>query len=131
VNHLLSCDDLRTVEIDHGRGTTFLFDGSANGPASRSFIVGEYQPGCVARRHRHTYDEIFIINVGHGEYTVGEMLIHAYAGDTVLIPAGVWHSFRNVGDAVLRHTAIHGTGEIEMEFAMDERPERHEHAGKL
>lgn len=117
MQYLLSRDDLRKVMIDEGRGTTYRFDGHAHGLESLSFIKGEYQPGCVARRHRHTYEEIFIVHEGCGVFTVGETNLEARAGETVLVPANTWHSFQSVGKGVLRHTAIHGAGEITMDFA--------------
>lgn len=121
MKYLLSRDELRQVTIDGGRGTTYRFDGGAHGLASFSYIAGEYQPGCATRRHRHGYEELFIVHEGCGAYTVGETTVEARAGDTVLVPADAWHAFRNVGEGVLRHTAIHGAGAMTGEFAPEER----------
>jgi mannose-6-phosphate isomerase-like protein (cupin superfamily) len=72
-----------------------------------SLFRSEIVPGSGPRPHRHTYNEIFVIEQGQAEYRVGDERITAGAGDIVVVPAGAPHGFVNTGTAKLLHLAIH------------------------
>ena len=73
-------------------------------------------PGSGPRTHSHPYAELFVLHEGRGQYQVGDETFEAEAGDVVIIPSGLWHSFVNTGTGPLRHTAIHETPEHAMTF---------------
>jgi uncharacterized cupin superfamily protein len=77
---------------------------------SRDLMVLEssFPPGAGSGlRHVHqTFEEAFWVLEGEIEYHVGETRVRAKAGSCVYIPAGVPHSFTNVGAGSARHLAI-------------------------
>ncbi|MSQ36620.1 MAG: cupin domain-containing protein [Dehalococcoidia bacterium] len=50
---------------------------------------------------------IFVIQQGHGLYTVGDRTFQAGAGDVVVVPPDLVHTFRATDDSTLTHLAIH------------------------
>jgi mannose-6-phosphate isomerase-like protein (cupin superfamily) len=79
-------------------------------------MFGEVQPGAAVALHRHSYEELFIIQQGRASFTIGETVVEAQAGDIVVIPAGVPHRFRNTGAEPLVQTAVHAAGAIAIEW---------------
>ena len=57
--------------------------------------------------HRHPYDEIFVVQEGRARFFVGDKVIDAEAGETVLGPAGLPHRFVNLGPGRLQTIDIH------------------------
>lgn len=72
-----------------------------------SVFESEIVPGSGPRPHTHPYAEFFVLHEGQGRYIADDTSINAEAGDIVVIPAGAVHSFINIGQGLLRHTAIH------------------------
>lgn len=96
-----------------------LFDGSVDGPY-RGFVNGEDlgtqltvltygtdDVGAGPALHVHPYDEVFIVQLGKARFFVGDEVIDASAGDTVLGPAGVPHRFINLGPGRFQTVDIH------------------------
>lgn len=96
-----------------------LFDGAVDGPY-RGFVNGESlgtqvtvltygndEPGVGPPLHIHPYDEIFVVTAGRGRFFVGDQVIDAEAGETVLGPAGLPHRFINLGPGRLQTIDIH------------------------
>jgi len=68
------------------------------------------QPGYVAPVHSHPYMEILHILDGTAEAWIDgrdESKVRLEKGDTIALPANVPHSFRVVGDQVLRLLGTH------------------------
>ncbi len=68
------------------------------------------QPGYVAPVHSHPYMEILHILDGTAEAWIDgrdESRVRLEKGDTIALPANVPHSFRVVGDQVLRLLGTH------------------------
>jgi quercetin dioxygenase-like cupin family protein len=51
-----------------------------------------------------------------GPYRSGDLAIVAEPGDVVVVPAGIWHSFRSDGDTRLRHVAVFDSGDVDIEI---------------
>ncbi|PSM17761.1 cupin domain-containing protein [Nitratireductor sp. StC3] len=96
-----------------------LFDGTRQGP-HRGSVAGEVlatqvtvltygndEPGTGPVLHVHPYDEVFVVQQGRARFFVGEAVIDAEAGETVLGPAGVPHRFVNLGPGRLQTLDIH------------------------
>lgn len=58
-------------------------------------------PAHGAPMHLHAVEEVLTVLAGMAEIQVGEERRAVGAGGSVLIPAGVRHGFRNVGDGQL------------------------------
>lgn len=64
--------------------------------------------------HRHPYAETFILREGVVSFVIGTEYVEAHAGQIVVVPAGVAHSFCSKSDRVDMidiHTSPHFTTE--------------------
>lgn len=59
------------------------------------------QPGLGAPAHLHAVEEVLEVLSGTAEVKVGDVVMTATANQSVLIPAGAKHSFRNIADDIL------------------------------
>lgn len=112
--------DPATVEAD-GRPASQarLFDPAQGGPWRGSLegialggqvtvlAYGTDEIGAGPRLHVHPYDETFIIIEGHARFSVGDTTLDARAGEVVFGPAGVPHTFKNLGPGRLQTIDIH------------------------
>ena len=70
------------------------------------------QPGYVAPVHSHPYLEVLYVLEGVAEAWIDgqeDRKVRLETGDTVALPPNVPHSFRVVGDKVLRTLGIHAS----------------------
>ena len=93
---------------------------SGNDTSGRLLVIEVTVPsgGGPPVLHRHEYSEVFLFQEGEFEVsTVDEdyapSTIRVGAGDTVSVPAMVWHNFKNVGEAPGRFTAVHSPAVME------------------
>jgi mannose-6-phosphate isomerase-like protein (cupin superfamily) len=63
-------------------------------------------PGAGAPTHRHAVEEVLTIRSGRAEVWVGDETRLVLAGQSVIVPAGRGHGFRNAGDTVLHVEAV-------------------------
>ena len=63
-------------------------------------------PGCGAPTHLHTVEEVLTVRAGRVEIWLGEERATLTASQSVIVPAGQRHGFRNVGDTTLHMEAI-------------------------
>ena len=100
---------MHTIEIDSlkppGAGAA-QFQGGDHG-ASASFFVVTSAPGKGAQKHRHPYEEIFVILEGPIEVIVDGELQLVGGGNIVIIPANSWHEFTNRSDHAALMVNIH------------------------
>jgi quercetin dioxygenase-like cupin family protein len=71
-----------------------------------------FSPGQELPIHSHTHEhEVFDVLHGQGTMYLDGAAIELKAGDTVFVPAGVQHSFKNTGDDrwLVRATIHHRT----------------------
>jgi mannose-6-phosphate isomerase-like protein (cupin superfamily) len=79
-------------------------------------IVVEAGPGDGPQLHRHPYEEVFVVQEGEATFVAdGEERV-ARAGEVVIVPAGVAHSFVNSGDGPLRQLDIHVSPRFDTEW---------------
>jgi quercetin dioxygenase-like cupin family protein len=68
---------------------------------SRTMSVGVccLNPGCHNARHYHpNCDEVLVVKSGRIIHTLGEEEREMETGDVIVIPTGVMHNARNIGD---------------------------------
>ena len=88
----------------------------AEGSTEVSFIFSEItEPGQGPRLHTHDYDEVQIVRRGRAVFTLDGEEIEAGEGDIVVIPAGVPHKVRSVGD-LTDVVSVHLTGRMVAEW---------------
>jgi mannose-6-phosphate isomerase-like protein (cupin superfamily) len=62
-------------------------------------------PGCGAPAHLHTVEEVLTVLAGRAEVWIGEDRVTMTAGQSVIVPAGHRHGFRNTGETTLHMEA--------------------------
>jgi mannose-6-phosphate isomerase-like protein (cupin superfamily) len=95
--------------------TTHRLEGHEHG-ADVSFFLVDYPPGRGTDLHRHPYAEVFVLQSGEAEFTVGEERVAASESDVVVVPAGTAHRFQAAGEGRLRMICIHASGVMESEL---------------
>lgn len=88
-------------------GLSRELEGYLHGEAPVSIIFVDVPPGGGPRLHRHPYDEVFIVQEGVATFTVGDATFEAAAGQIVVGPANIPHTFVNTGSGPLRQVDIH------------------------
>jgi mannose-6-phosphate isomerase-like protein (cupin superfamily) len=84
------------------------FQGLLRG-AGVSFIVVDAPAGGGLRLHRHSCEEVFVVQEGTATFTAGAEIVEARGGQVVVVPAGVPHKFVNSGAGRLRQVDIHAS----------------------
>jgi quercetin dioxygenase-like cupin family protein len=80
-------------------GSSLAFVGDEHGGGvGASFFLFDAPAGRGPDLHRHDYAEIFIVQEGQAAFTVGERELIVRAGQVVVVPAGVPHGFKSMGD---------------------------------
>lgn len=82
-------------------------DGDQIGSDVTVLTYGTDEVGVGPRLHVHPYDETFVVVMGRARFTVGDAVIEAAAGEVVLGPAGIPHTFENLGPGRLQTIDIH------------------------
>ena len=65
-------------------------------------------PGRGAPTHRHAVEEVLTVRSGQAEVWVADEVRQVRAGQSVIVPAGSAHGFRNIGDTVLKVYSLYG-----------------------
>lgn len=99
--------------------TTYRFQGGEYGGTPISFFLVSTLPGGGPRLHKHPYEEIFVVQEGHGTFTVGENTLEVDGGHVIIAPANVPHKFINSGEGELRQIDIHPSKEVITEWLED------------
>ncbi|HEX5941157.1 MAG TPA: cupin domain-containing protein [Anaerolineales bacterium] len=92
------------------------FQGVKHG-ANVSFFVVHFPPGKGPRKHRHPYEETFIILEGQIEAIVNDKTETIHENNIVIIPAGTWHEFKNLSEKPVFMVNIHPVPEMLTEWA--------------
>jgi quercetin dioxygenase-like cupin family protein len=91
-----------------------LFIGREHG-AGVSFFLTSHRRGEGPDRHRHPYEETFVVEEGTTAFTVDGESVEVHAGNVVVVPANAVHSFRAASD-VVRQVNIHPVAEMVTEW---------------
>lgn len=83
-----------------------------------SFFVVKSPPGTGADRHRHPYEEVFIILKGVIEAIVDGEMQRVSEGSVIIIPPNTWHEFKNRSDEPLLMVNIHPVEKMIQEDAV-------------
>lgn len=98
-----------------GDGTVFEALGADIG-ARVSIIAVDAAPGVGPQLHRHPYEEVFVVLEGEATFTLGDTQQVAHAGEVVVAPAGVPHTFINSGATPLRQIDVHVSPRFDTEW---------------
>ena len=64
------------------------------------------EPGAGAPAHLHTVEEVLSVLDGKAEVWVDDERVRLSAGQSIVVPAGHRHGFRNIGETILHVQAI-------------------------
>jgi mannose-6-phosphate isomerase-like protein (cupin superfamily) len=101
--------------IDHGQeaaqewrpGVTTRMRVSAVTGAAQLCVFEQWcDPGCGAPTHLHAVEEVLSVLIGEAEMWVGEERATVTTGQSVVVPAGRPHGFRNTGTGTLHVQAV-------------------------
>jgi mannose-6-phosphate isomerase-like protein (cupin superfamily) len=92
------------------------FTGADYGDVPVSFILDGSEPGGGPALHRHTYDEVWIVQEGHASFTAGDRTLAAGPGTVVVVRAGTPHRFTNTGTIPMRMVCIHTSARMRTEW---------------
>lgn len=111
-------DTLPTVRIND-EVAAYVFEGSRHGDLASSAFVVDAAPGTGPRRHRHPYDEIFIVVTGVARLEADGEELEATAEQICVVPAGTPHTFRNAGTGRLLMVNVHTAAHVVTEWVDD------------
>lgn len=80
--------------------------GSNYGFESLSFIITETLPGGGPNLHKHDVEEAHVLLEGSAQYLIGDKMFTAQGPYIAKVPAGVPHSFLNVGTEPFKLVAV-------------------------
>lgn len=80
---------------------TVMLVSAVTGSAQLCIFEQFCDPGLGAPTHRHAVEEVLTVVAGKAEIWVGAQKHAATSGQSVIIPAGRFHGFRNVGETEL------------------------------
>jgi mannose-6-phosphate isomerase-like protein (cupin superfamily) len=78
-------------------------------------------PGAGTRSHTHPVEEVLTVLEGKAEIWLADERETVATGQSVIVPAGSWHGFRNTGSVTLHMLAILAAPSFEASF--NEHPE--------
>lgn len=87
-------------------GGAARFEGIQHG-AQISFFVVTSPPGKGADKHRHPYEETFVLLDGDIEVIVNGVMRLVSGNTIVIVPANAWHEFKNRSNHAALMVNIH------------------------
>lgn len=106
--------DMKNIKSPNGEAATF--QGFEHG-ANVSFFVVNFSQGKGPGKHRHPYEETFIILDGEIEAIVDSETRKLGVDTIAIIPAGTWHEFKNRSEKPALLVNIHPVPKMITEWA--------------
>jgi quercetin dioxygenase-like cupin family protein len=98
--------DQRDVERWRPGVETRMLVSASNGAAELCIFEQWIEPGTGAPTHAHPVEEVLTVLEGEAEMWLDETRMVVSAGQTLIVPAGRKHGFRNAGTATLHVHAV-------------------------
>jgi quercetin dioxygenase-like cupin family protein len=80
---------------------TRMLVSASNGAAQLCIFEQWVAPGTGAPTHSHPVEEVLTVREGEAEMWIGEQHLNVTAGQSLIVPAGRNHGFRNSGTGTL------------------------------
>ncbi len=108
--------DIRDSNPEHWRPgvETRMLVSAARGAAQLCIFEQWVAPGAGAPTHSHPVEEVLTVREGEAEMWIGEDRAVLTSGQSLLVPAGRLHGFRNSGTATLHVHAVLASPVFEM-----------------
>jgi mannose-6-phosphate isomerase-like protein (cupin superfamily) len=100
--------DPQTVPSEQWRPgvETRMVVSAGNGAAQLCIFEQWAAPGVGAPTHSHPVEEVLTVRAGEAEMWIDEQRVTVTAGQSLIVPAGRMHGFRNSGNATLHIHAV-------------------------
>ena len=85
---------------------TRMLVSAANGAAHLCIFEQWVAPGVGAPTHSHPVEEVLTVLEGEAEMWLGDQRVMVTAGQSLIVPAGRNHGFRNSGNVTLHLHAV-------------------------
>jgi mannose-6-phosphate isomerase-like protein (cupin superfamily) len=85
---------------------THMVVSARNGAGQLCIFEQRVAPGAGAPTHHHPVEEVLTVREGVAEMWIDQARVTVSAGQSLLIPAGRLHGFRNCGSATLHIHAV-------------------------
>jgi mannose-6-phosphate isomerase-like protein (cupin superfamily) len=85
---------------------TRMLISAANGATQLCIFEQWVAPGLGAPTHRHTVEEVLSVREGEAEMWIEAERVTVVAGQSLIVPAGRLHGFRNSGAGTLHLHAV-------------------------
>jgi quercetin dioxygenase-like cupin family protein len=85
---------------------TRMLVSALNGAAQLCIFEQRVAPGAGAPTHSHPVEEVLTVREGEAEMWIEQSHVKVAAGQSLLIPAGRLHGFRNSGTGLLHVQAV-------------------------
>jgi quercetin dioxygenase-like cupin family protein len=85
---------------------THMLISAVNGAKQLCIFEQWIAPGAGAPTHRHTVEEVLTVCEGEAEMWIEEQRAIVLAGQSLIVPAGRNHGFRNSGTSTLHIRAV-------------------------
>jgi quercetin dioxygenase-like cupin family protein len=85
---------------------TRMLVSALNGAAQLCMLEQWIGPGAAAPTHSHPVEEVLTVIEGEAEMWIDEQRMIVSAGQSLIVPAGRKHGFRNCGTATLHLHAV-------------------------
>jgi quercetin dioxygenase-like cupin family protein len=103
----ISDPDDRPIEQWREGVETRMVISAANGATQLCVFEQWVAPGKGAPTHSHTVEEVLTVREGKAEMWIGEERMTVRAGQSLIVPAGRPHGFRNAGaDTLYVHAVL-------------------------
>ncbi|MGZ5877178.1 MAG: cupin domain-containing protein [Bradyrhizobium sp.] len=85
---------------------TRMLVSASNGATQLCIFEQWIAPGTGAPTHTHPVEEVLTVREGEAEMWIDEQRVIVMAGQSLIVPAGRKHGFRNSGSATLHLNAV-------------------------
>jgi mannose-6-phosphate isomerase-like protein (cupin superfamily) len=85
---------------------TRMLVSASNGAAQFCIFEQWVEPGNGAPTHSHSVEEVLTVRAGEAEMWIDEQRVIVLAGQSLIVPAGRKHGFRNSGSVMLHMHAV-------------------------
>jgi mannose-6-phosphate isomerase-like protein (cupin superfamily) len=85
---------------------TRMLVSARNGAAQLCMFEQWIAPGAGAPTHSHSVEEVLTVREGEAEMWMGDERVTVSAGQSLIVPAGRKHGFRNSGNLTLQLHAV-------------------------
>ena len=104
----MKVNDIREMPSEHWRPgvETRMLVSAANGAAQLCMFEQWIAHGAGAPTHSHPVDEVLTVREGEAEMWLDDARVIVSAGQSLIVPAGRQHGFRNSGTTTLHLHAV-------------------------